>query len=143
MAKKSKKKKIPLGDTGGSGFGNSMADLLKQSGLVNKDAQVPQEPEESTQEDLPERDFTKIKKVVIRHETKGRGGKTVTSLTGLPFSKEQLKQTAKEMRKSLGCGAGLEEDRVVLQGDQVIRAHKWLEEKGVPNIVLGTRPKKK
>lgn len=70
-------------------------------------------------------------RVILARETKGRGGKTVTTLSfreGNPSDPEGL---AKDLRTALGCGGTVEEDRVVLQGDQIERASAWFEKKGV------------
>ena len=78
-----------------------------------------------------------LRKVVLRRQRKGRGGRTVTLVEGLDgFSEEHLEELASEMRKALGTGATLEGENVVLQGDLRERAKLWLEERGVKKIVL-------
>jgi len=76
-------------------------------------------------------------KVVVRHERKGHGGKTVTVVTGV--LKHVVEDFATEMKKALGCGARVEDGAVVLQGDLVDRAIAFLEKKGAPNIVRGSK----
>jgi translation initiation factor 1 len=66
-------------------------------------------------------------KVIVRKERKGRGGKTVTLVEGvLPHAREQL---AAEMKRALGCGARIEGESIVLQGDLVERAKAFLDAK--------------
>ncbi len=69
-------------------------------------------------------------RVVLRREKKGRGGKTVTTLTRHGLSPAALAPLAKGLRKALGCGATVEDDVVVLQGDQRDRAADLLEAEG-------------
>ena len=74
-------------------------------------------------------------KLVLRRERKGRGGKTVTCLSGVePVRREEI---AKQMKKALGCGATLEGDEIVLLGSLVDRAADWLEAQGATQVVRG------
>lgn len=74
-------------------------------------------------------------KIVVRRESKGRGGKTVTRVTGLPASR--LDELAARMKKALGCGAVVEEGDVVLLGNVQDRAAEWLAGEGARRIVQG------
>jgi len=74
-------------------------------------------------------------KLVIRRELKGRGGKTVTRISGLPAAHRDA--LASQMKKKLGCGAVIEGDEVVLLGDLVDRAADWLTERGAPRVIKG------
>lgn len=55
--------------------------------------------------------------VKLRLEKKGRGGKEVTVLTGLPRNAEFLEGLAKDLRKALGTGGTAGETFIELQGD--------------------------
>jgi translation initiation factor 1 len=55
--------------------------------------------------------------VRIRREVKGRKGKTVTAVFGLPFDGADLKQFAKELKKSCGSGGSIKDGTIVIQGD--------------------------
>jgi translation initiation factor 1 (eIF-1/SUI1) len=75
-------------------------------------------------------------KVVVRREKKGHGGKTATIVEGvLPAVRESM---ATEMKKAFGCGARVEEDAIVLQGDIPDRACAWLEKRGAKKVVRGS-----
>ena len=74
-------------------------------------------------------------KLVVRRELKGRGGKTVTRISGLPAAHREA--LASNMKKKLGCGALIEGDDVVLLGDLVDRAADWLTERGAPRVIKG------
>ena len=73
------------------------------------------------------------RKVVVRREKKGRGGKTVTRISGLPAA--QREALTERLKKSLGCGASHEGDDVVLLGSLVERAAIWLEAAGARAVV--------
>lgn len=55
----------------------------------------------------------------VRRETKGRGGKTVTTITGVPLAEELLKDLASALKKRCGCGGGLKDGVIEIQGDHV------------------------
>jgi len=69
----------------------------------------------------------------ISLERKGRGGKTVTRLTGLP-SEERSGGLVKRLKQSLGCGAAVEEEDVIFQGDQRTRLSELLKDLGARNV---------
>ena len=77
-------------------------------------------------------------KLVVARSKKGRGGKTVTTITGLHCDATALAAVAKELRVALGCGATTEGALIVVQGDQEARARAFLEKKGARRIVMGT-----
>lgn len=74
-------------------------------------------------------------KIVVRREKKGRGGKTITRITGLRAG--DCDEVASLMKKALGCGATVEDDEVVLLGALVDRAADWLQARGAGNVVTG------
>lgn len=55
----------------------------------------------------------------VRRETKGRGGKTVTSITGVPLAEEPLKELATLLKRRCGCGGSLKDGVIEIQGDHV------------------------
>jgi len=71
-------------------------------------------------------------KVVVRREKKGRGGKTVTRVSGVAAA--QREALMGRMKKALGCGATVEGDDVVLLGSLVDRAADWLASEGATRI---------
>ena len=59
-------------------------------------------------------------------EKKGRGGKTVTVITGLEeLESEELEELATELKKALGTGATVEGSALVVQGEVARRIHAW------------------
>lgn len=69
-------------------------------------------------------------RVVLRVERKGRGGKTVTTLTRHGLTGATCEDLARRLRKALGCGSTVEEEVIVVQGDQREPAARWLEAEG-------------
>ncbi|HQQ78781.1 MAG TPA: hypothetical protein PLB01_15615 [Thermoanaerobaculia bacterium] len=55
--------------------------------------------------------------VKLRLEKKGRGGKTVTVLDGLPRNEDFLEGLAKDLKKSLGTGGSVVGATIELQGE--------------------------
>jgi translation initiation factor 1 len=55
--------------------------------------------------------------VRVRRESKGRGGKTVTVITGLPLAVDALKLLAGELKKRCGTGGTVAEGNIEIQGD--------------------------
>lgn len=66
----------------------------------------------------------------MRMEKKGRGGKTVTVLYGLPHNTEFLATLCSELKRACGCGGAATDDGVELQGDLRDRVRAHLERKG-------------
>ncbi len=74
-------------------------------------------------------------KVVLQREKKGRGGKTVIRVTGLPEG--ELGTLAKELKKSLGCGAQVEGQDLLVLGNMSERVAAFFEAKGAKRVVIG------
>jgi len=66
--------------------------------------------------------------VKIRKEKKGRGGKTVTIISGLPGD---LKLMQKELQRFCGAGGTVKDRIVEIQGDQVDKIRAYLLQKGI------------
>ena len=55
----------------------------------------------------------------VRRESKGRGGKTVTTVTGVPLAEDALKDLATALKKRCGTGGALKDGIIEIQGDHV------------------------
>lgn len=55
--------------------------------------------------------------VRVRRESKGRGGKTVTVITGLPLGETGVKALATELKKRCGTGGTVKDGVIEIQGD--------------------------
>lgn len=76
-------------------------------------------------------------RAIVRMERTGRGGKEVTVVEGLALPEKELLGWLKALKQSLGCGGVVEEDRLVLQGDQRERLPALLQRRGVQRVTLG------
>ena len=63
-------------------------------------------------------------------EKKGRGGKTVTVVDGLPNNAAFLKDLGQELKRACGTGGAILEGAVELQGDLRDRVRPVLLKKG-------------
>ena len=66
----------------------------------------------------------------LRTEKKGRGGKTVTVVYGLPQNAEFLKELSQELKRACGTGGTIVEGGVELQGDLRERVRDVLVKRG-------------
>lgn len=71
-------------------------------------------------------------RVILRRETKHRGGKAVIIVRGVPDA--EIDALAKRLKQKLGCGGTVErgegEPEIVLQGDQPAKVAEWLRGEG-------------
>ena len=68
--------------------------------------------------------------VRIRRETKGRGGKTVTVIEGVPLPPPALKELARALKKRCGVGGSTREELIEIQGDFREILKRELENRG-------------
>ena len=66
----------------------------------------------------------------LRTEKKGRGGKTVTVVYGLPENIDLLKELSQELKRACGTGGTIVEGAVELQGDLRDRVRDVLAKRG-------------
>lgn len=121
---RSSKKRIDTG-SGGDALGSSAFDSLNLSGLPEAPKPVPQAPAK------------KVKKgprhvVNMRRLTAGKGGKTVTELTGFEpdFFANRAKVALKDLQKVSGAGGTVKRAAIELQGDCREKVSEFLENKG-------------
>jgi len=55
--------------------------------------------------------------VRLMRQTKGRKGKGVTLITGIPLAGKDLKKLAKSLKQKCGCGGAIKNGIVEIQGD--------------------------
>ena len=68
--------------------------------------------------------------VRIGHETKGRKGKGVTTITGLALNQVELKKLSKHLKSQCSSGGTIKEGTIEIQGDHRPGIAKELEKKG-------------
>jgi translation initiation factor 1 len=79
----------------------------------------------ATEAQVPSRIVAKV-----RMEKKGRGGKTVTVVYGLPENTDFLKELSQELKRACGTGGTVIEGGVELQGDLRPRVRDVLAQRG-------------
>ncbi|MBL7215753.1 MAG: translation initiation factor Sui1 [Phycisphaerae bacterium] len=80
----------------------------------------------TTEESLPAGDGI----VRIGRQTKGRKGKGVTVITGLPLKSSELKQLARQIKAKCGCGGTVKDATIEIQGDHRDKLIELLTAKG-------------
>jgi len=68
--------------------------------------------------------------VRIRKETKGRKGKGMSIIDGLPLDGDSLKALCSELKKQCGCGGSVKDHLIEIQGDVREKLKILLEKKG-------------
>lgn len=68
--------------------------------------------------------------VRVSRETKGRGGKAVTLVRGVPLPAAPLAELGKRLRSACGAGGTLKDGVLEVQGDHVARVMEVLQREG-------------
>ena len=68
--------------------------------------------------------------VRVQRESKGRGGKTVKLITGLPVTATQLKEICTALKKRCGVGGAVKGAQIEIQGEQIDSVLSWLKQQG-------------
>ena len=68
--------------------------------------------------------------VRVQRTSRGRGGKTVTIITGLALPTDQVNALAKALKVAAGTGGTVQGDTIVLQGDRVTAVLEQLAMRG-------------
>ncbi len=69
--------------------------------------------------------------VRVGRETKGRKGKGMTLISGVPLLPDELKKLAQELKKKCGTGGTLKDGVIEIQGDhrdaliELLKAKGW------------------
>lgn len=66
----------------------------------------------------------------IRREVKGRKGKQVTVVSGLPATGDSLKRTAAHLKRVCGSGGSIKDGCVIIQGDHRDKVQSELNKLG-------------
>jgi translation initiation factor 1 len=104
---------------------NSRLVYSTDSGRINEDKQPNQA--------APKGDGV----VRIWRVTKGKKGKGVSSIEGLPLPKDELKQLCSELKKQCGCGGAVKDHNIEIQGDVRDKLKQILESKGMKVKLAG------
>jgi translation initiation factor 1 len=129
----SSNKRIPT--AGASNFAQNPFAQLSNEGL-------PPGPKETPAESLPQTEATSSRKnrgrVDIKRNTAGRGGKTVTVVSGfVGIGLPEKEKLAKQMQKLCGTGGTVKEGRIEIQGDKRAEVARILTEAGFRPVFAG------
>jgi translation initiation factor 1 len=117
-----------------SGPPATLGDLLRGHGVPVGAPEPPAPPTAPAAEAI---DFGGATKIVVRREKKGRGGKVATVVEGIKRPPSALERIARDLKRALGCGASIEGDTIVVQGDMAARIEPWLLARGAKKVVVG------
>ncbi len=122
---------------GASNFGQNPFAQLSNEGL-------PPGPKEISGESLPPAGSGGVSprknrgRVDIKRNTAGRGGKTVTVISGfVGIGLPEKEELAKQMQKLCGTGGTVKEGRIEIQGDKRTEVARILTEAGFRPVFAG------
>lgn len=128
----SKGNKIDI--SGGGDLGQNPFANLGLSGLKSAGPQ-PQNQSATAQNEPPTKNRGRLE---IRRLTCGRGGKTVTQVSGfVGIGQPEKEQLAKKMQKVCGCGGTVKDGAIEIQGDKREQVAAILSEAGFRPVMAG------
>lgn len=117
-------------DNSSSGFSNNPFANLDAAGL-------PPGPPETPPETIISKQKSRGRVDIIR-EKSGRGGKTVTVVTGfVGIGLPEKESLAKKMQKACGVGGTVKEGRIEIQGDKREQVAEILKQAGFRPVFAG------
>lgn len=126
--------KIPT--DGGGSLGQNPFASLSAAGLPAV-AKVPPSVAPAPKKQAPEPTRNRGR-VDIKRETGGRGGKTVTVVSGfVGIGLPEKDQLTKKMRAACGCGGTVKDGQIEIQGDQRETVARILTEAGFRPVFAG------
>lgn len=75
--------------------------------------------------------------VRLKRETKGRGGKGVTLIEGLPLAEDALQALAKQLKNKCGSGGTVKNGVIEIQGEHRAQLQPLLEAQGYKVKIAG------
>lgn len=120
---------------GGQGLGQNPFGALSGAGLP---AASPQPVASKLAPATPAAPTKNRGRVDIKRTTAGRGGKTVTLVTGfVGIGLPEKESLAKKMRNACGCGGTVKDGEIEIQGDQREKIAQILSEAGFRPVFAG------
>lgn len=112
-------------------FAAALGDLAGLPGTTPEpEPPAPTEPEQESPAalDLGQR-------AIVRRQSKGQGGKTVTCVEGLPL--DTASDFVGRIKRELGCSGRIRDGVLILGTRDHARVGAWLRDAGVPRVTLG------
>ena len=129
--------KEKISTEGGQSFGQNPFATLSGAGLPSGPGPAAPKPGPGAQSPAP-REPKNRGRVDIRRETGGRGGKTVTVVSGfVGIGLPEKERLAKNMRAACGCGGTVKDGNIEIQGDQRETIARILTEAGFRPVFAG------
>ena len=75
--------------------------------------------------------------IKVSRESKGRGGKTVTLVRGLPLAADELAVLGKQLRSACGAGGTVKDGVIEIQGDHRTKIQDALAKLGIAVRKIG------
>ena len=72
----------------------------------------------------------KFQKLIIRLETKQRGGKKATLVSGFVGKNDDLETLDKQLKNHCGTGGSVVDGEILIQGEQIKKVKEFLQAKG-------------
>ena len=118
-------------------FGSNPFASLDGSGLPEALPEPKHEIKVSVKEE--ESKMGNGERLEIRREKAGRGGKTVTTIRGIPpgLAKEKKEKLLKRIKNSLGTGGTWAGSDMELQGDRRAEVAEWMKAMGFRPVLAG------
>lgn len=128
--------KIPT--SGGQSLGQNPFGALSAAGLPAANPPPQGAPAGSGKASSRSQPNTNRGRVDIKRTTAGRGGKTVTLVSGfVGIGLPEKEQLAKKMRNACGCGGTVKDGDIEIQGDQRDKIAAILTEAGFRPVFAG------
>lgn len=134
MAKKKKPKSSKASTETPKLANNPFAALAGLRDALPVGEEPPDESPPGSVRSAPPTPASSARRAVVRYQRKGRGGKEVTLVEKLGLDASDLETWCRDLKRALGCGGSVEDDTIVLSGDQRERLPALLESKGVARI---------
>jgi len=127
--------KVPT--EGGQSLGSNPFGALSSAGLPSfaKASEGKPVAPQSAKKEVPAKNRGRVD---IKRTTAGRGGKTVTIVTGfIGIGLPEKESLAKKMRNACGCGGTVKDGDIEIQGDQREKIAQILTEAGFRPVFAG------
>ncbi|WP_438482397.1 translation initiation factor [Oleiharenicola lentus] len=126
--------KVKVSTDGGQSLGQNPFGSLGGLNLPSAPAPVPNPQIKG----IPQPPAKNRGRVDIKRTTAGRGGKTVTLVTGfVGIGLPEKESLAKKMRNACGCGGTVKDGEIEIQGDQREKIAQILTDAGFRPVFAG------